>query len=96
MTTIEQGAYIAALERKLMEAERALYGFRAIFNNFQLQRSCTPDTASENSPSGEQRGPCDLSDDRPRRKGLYPGQIDNHVDASDFDSDVEMGSECIE
>ena len=32
--TVTDAAYIAALEKKLMEAERALYGFRAIFNNF--------------------------------------------------------------
>jgi len=33
--TVTDGAYIAALSKKLMEAERALHGFRVIFNNFQ-------------------------------------------------------------
>ena len=36
--TVTDGAYIAALSKKLMEAERALYGFRAIFNNFNATR----------------------------------------------------------
>lgn len=35
MTQVHESAYIAALEKKLMEAERALYGFRAIWNNLQ-------------------------------------------------------------
>jgi hypothetical protein len=38
MTTVSEGAYIAALEKKLMEAESALYGFRAIFNNYRTGR----------------------------------------------------------
>ena len=32
MTTVERGAYLAALERKLVEAEMAIKGFRAIWN----------------------------------------------------------------
>ena len=36
--TITDAAYVAALEKKLIEAERALYGFRAIFNNYREQR----------------------------------------------------------
>jgi hypothetical protein len=36
--TITESAYVAALEKKLIEAERALYGFRAIFNNYRDKR----------------------------------------------------------
>jgi hypothetical protein len=36
MTTVTDAAYMAALEKKLMEAERAIYGFRAIFNNYTI------------------------------------------------------------
>ena len=41
-----------ALEKKLMEAERALYGFRAIFNNY---RAITEEEAKEESSSDVQR-----------------------------------------
>ena len=37
--TITESAYVAALEKKLMEAERAIYGFRAIWNNMQTVQS---------------------------------------------------------
>jgi hypothetical protein len=37
--TVKDGAYIAALSKKLMEAERALHGFRVIFNHFNDTRT---------------------------------------------------------
>jgi hypothetical protein len=49
MTTIETGAYIAALEHKLVDAERALYGFRAIFNNF-ISTKLTDEKGTSNLP----------------------------------------------
>jgi hypothetical protein len=43
MTQVKESAYVAALEKKLMEAERALYGFRAIFNNYLCERTKEPE-----------------------------------------------------
>lgn len=59
MTTIEHGAYIAALEKKLMEAERALHGFRCIFNNYTSRSETQAGTESRLVPSrndGEKTG----------------------------------------
>jgi hypothetical protein len=60
-------AYIAALEKKLMEAERALYGFRAIFNNMLLER-----------PGDGCKGVCEQGNNRSpevTKPDLYPGQL---------------------
>lgn len=72
-TSVSAGAYIAALHKKLAQAERNLYEFRKIFEHFQ--ESC-----------GER--PVEACDLTARREGLYPGQLDNMVDSTDSDSDV--------
>lgn len=64
--TITESAYIAALEKKLMEAERALYGFRAIWNNLQTN-------GLGNDRHEESAGRCSLS--TTREDGLYDGQL---------------------
>lgn len=60
--TITESAYVAALEKKLIEAERALYGFRAIWNNLSSEgiRLQEADRPSISPPS---------------KDGLYPGQL---------------------
>lgn len=70
MTTVTEGAYIAALEKKLVEAERALYGFRCIWNNLASNEGIMGEAESgSGSPVGtgevHGKGQCDL----------YPGQI---------------------
>lgn len=85
MTTIEKNAYICALEKKLFEAERALHGFRRIFE-YYTAGAPTPVLVRSVSQGSE-------------REGLFPGQRDNMVEQYEKFDPAEAGksaSECIE
>jgi hypothetical protein len=62
-TSVSTGAYIAALHKKLAQAERSLYEFRAIFNklldetiisedDLEQDRCRLPSTRDDNESSG--------------------------------------------
>lgn len=67
--TVTDAAYVAALEKKLVEAERALYGFRAIWNNFaeRTNRLRESDPSSDTGQDGRGVRQENVG-------GLYPGQ----------------------
>lgn len=82
-TSVSTGAYIAALHKKLAQAERSLYEFRRIFEHFiseEGQHACLSSKVCEDDQEPIQEAP--------ERAGLYPGQIDNLVDPADTDGDV--------
>ena len=61
--TVDDSAYIAVLENKLVQAERNLYEFRQIFTHWQTGRI-------ESTVSRATTGP--------NEQGLFPGQLEPH------------------
>lgn len=69
MTDEHVQAVLAAIEKKLIEADKRIIEARKIFQHYVYQ-------LSRPQPTPEGGGA--------RRSGLYPGQKDNHVDEEDL------------
>jgi hypothetical protein len=68
MTKAREQAVLSAIESKFIEAETRIYEAKKILSFYVQNKNL------------ESMGGLD---DTPRRKGLYPGMLDNHVDETD-------------
>jgi hypothetical protein len=82
-TSVSTGAYIAALHKKLVQAERSLYEFRQIFEHCQCEIESTEITPAKEG-SAAHIGP----------DGLYGGQY--VLDPLHPDSAMDDEQECLD
>ena len=76
MTKLSMEDRFAVLEERLKDAESAIFGCRAMLN---YCRRIDQQLRDQKEPNKKLRG----GEGNPFRKGLYPGQIDNHIEADE-------------
>ena len=76
MTDVMSSAYIAALHKKLAQAERSLYEFRQIFQHLQSQIVEQGHLGQDEGRHGQTERVREVRGQGPSDQGdLYPGQL---------------------